>query len=220
MIGKQTPQNSNKCEYDERIFDSDHNNLATPRPPEITIRSEQTADEMRTTPGTIPANSPEIIPHTDGSCDGMDVDHDMQPPGDPSVDQLDPTPTNPRSSKYDLRHNPKSNCNEDYRYWLCQTIVYGTHTYTLRKFQKCAMRNTDIFFQALKLAPSQCNYSALPTGKYKFWHLHRLGIGSSSNYSNISSDDIWNVSGTIPEPFRKIHQNLIPDTLWNTCGYA
>ena len=104
-----------ECEYDEPIFDGVNKNLATPRSPEITIRSEQTADEMRSTPGTIPAKSPEIIPHTDWPCDGRDVDHDMQPPGDTSVDQFDPTPTNPRNSKYDLRHNPKPNCNEDYR---------------------------------------------------------------------------------------------------------
>ena len=113
-----------ECEYDEPIFDSDYNNLATPRPPEITIRSEQTADQMRSSPGTIPVNSPEIIPQSDGSCDGRDVDHDMQPHADTSVEQLDPTPTNRRSSKYDLRHNPKANCIEDYRYCLRNAYVH------------------------------------------------------------------------------------------------
>ena len=43
-----------ECEYDEPIFDSDYNNLAAPSPPEITIRSEQTVDEMRNTPGITP----------------------------------------------------------------------------------------------------------------------------------------------------------------------
>ena len=105
-----------ECEYDEPIFDSDYNNLATRSPPEITIRSEQTADEMKNTPGIIPGNSPEIIPQPDGSYDGRDVDHDTQPDADTSVEQPDSTPTNPRSSKYDLRHNPKPNCNDDYRY--------------------------------------------------------------------------------------------------------
>ena len=38
-----------ECEYDEPIFDSDYNNLATPRPPEITLRSEEAADETRST---------------------------------------------------------------------------------------------------------------------------------------------------------------------------
>ena len=105
-----------ECEYDEPIFDSDHSNSAVPSPPEITTRSEQTADEMRNTPGIIPANSPEIIPQPNGSYDGRDVDRDIQPDADTSVEHLDPMPTNPRSSKYDLRHNPKPNCNDDYRY--------------------------------------------------------------------------------------------------------
>ena len=105
-----------ECEYDESIFDSDHNNLAAPNPPEITVRSEQTADELRNTPGIIPKNSPEIIPQLDESYDGRDVDRDTQPDADTSVEQLDPMPTYPRSSKYDLRHNPKPNCNYDYRY--------------------------------------------------------------------------------------------------------
>ena len=105
-----------ECEYDEPIFDSDYNNLAAPSLPEITIRSEQTADEMRNTPGITPENSAEITPQPDGSSDGRDEDRDTQPDADMSVEQLDPMPTNPRSSIYDLRHNPKPKCNDDYRY--------------------------------------------------------------------------------------------------------
>ena len=105
-----------ECEYDEPIYDSDYNNLATPSPPEITIRSEQAADETRSTPGIIRENSPENTPQPDGSYDKRNVDHDTQPDAHTSVEQLDPMPTNPRSSKYDLRHNPKQNCNDDYRY--------------------------------------------------------------------------------------------------------
>ena len=62
------------------------------------------------TPQTFPP------PHTDEMADGTDTDHYMQPDANNSVEQIDPTPTNPRSSKYDLRHNPKPNCNDDYRY--------------------------------------------------------------------------------------------------------
>ena len=105
-----------ECEYDEPIFDSDYNILVTPSSPEITIQSEQAADEMRSTPGTIPENSPEFIPQPHRSYGGTDMDHDTQPDADTSVEQLDPTPTKHRSSKYDLRHNPKPNCNDDYRY--------------------------------------------------------------------------------------------------------
>ena len=105
-----------ECEHDEPIFDSDYNNLATPSPPEITIRSEQATDETRSTPGIIPENSPENTPPPDRSYDERNVDHDTQPDADTSVEQLDPMPTNPRSSKYDLRHNPRPNCINDYRY--------------------------------------------------------------------------------------------------------
>ena len=105
-----------ECEYDEPKFDSDYYNLATPSSPEITIRSEQAADEMRSTPGTIPGNSPEIIPQPDIPYYGTDTDHDMQPDSDASVEHINHTPTNPRSSKYDLCHNPRPNCNDDYRY--------------------------------------------------------------------------------------------------------
>ena len=71
---------------------------------------------MRSTPRTIREKTPEIIPQTDRSYEGTDTDHYMQPDADTSVEQLDPTPTNPRSSNYDLRHNPDPNCNDDYRY--------------------------------------------------------------------------------------------------------
>ena len=50
-----------ECEYDEPIFDSDHNNLAAPNLPEITIRSEQTTGELRNTPGIIPENSQKLF---------------------------------------------------------------------------------------------------------------------------------------------------------------
>ena len=86
-----------ECEYDEPIFDTDYNNLATPNPPEIAIRSEQAADEMRSTLGTIPENFPEIILQPDTTYDGRDVDHDTQPDADTTVEQPDSTLTNPRS---------------------------------------------------------------------------------------------------------------------------
>ena len=105
-----------ECEYEKPIFDSDDKNLVTPNSPEITVRSEDAADEMKSTPGTIREDSPKIIPQIDNSHDGTDTDHYMQPNADTSVEQIDPKPTNPRSSKYDLRHNPRPNCNDDYRY--------------------------------------------------------------------------------------------------------
>ena len=105
-----------ECENDKPIFDSDRDNLVPPNSPEVTVRSEQAVDETWSTPGTIQEDFSEILPHTDEIDDGTDTDHYMQPDADTSVEQIDPTPTNPRSSKYDLRHNPRLNCNDDYRY--------------------------------------------------------------------------------------------------------
>ena len=105
-----------ECEYDKPIFDSDRDNLVSPNSPEVTVRSREAADETRSTPGTIQADSSDILLHALEIDDGTDTDHHMQPDADNSVEQNDPTPTNPRSSKYNLRHNPRPNCNDDYRY--------------------------------------------------------------------------------------------------------
>ena len=62
---------------------------------------------MSSTPGTIGGHSPEIRPQVGRSFDRTDTEHYMQPDVDTSIEQPKPTPTNPRSSKYDLRLNPK-----------------------------------------------------------------------------------------------------------------
>ena len=83
-----------ECENDKPKFDSNHDNLVTPKSPEIILRSEKAANEMKSTPGTMRESSPELIPQIDRSYDGTDRDHYMQPDADASVEQLDPTPTN------------------------------------------------------------------------------------------------------------------------------
>ena len=105
-----------ECEYDKPIFDSDRVNMVVPNSPEVRVQPERAADETRSTPRAIQEDSPHILPHTDEIADGTDTDHYMQPDADTSVQQIDPTPTNPRSSKYDLCHKPRPNCNDDYRY--------------------------------------------------------------------------------------------------------
>ena len=105
-----------ECEYDKPIFDSDRENLVSPKSPELTVRLREANDEARSTPGTTQEDSSNILPHADEIDDGADTDQYMQPDADNSVEQIGPTPTSPRSSKYDLRHNPRPNCNDDYRY--------------------------------------------------------------------------------------------------------
>ena len=90
--------------------------MIIPNSPEVTVQYEEAADETRSIPGTIQEDSSEIFPHIDEIDGGNNTQHYMQPDADTGVEQTDPTPTNPRSSKYDLRHNPRPNCNDDYRY--------------------------------------------------------------------------------------------------------
>ena len=189
-----------ECEYDEPLLDSDYNNLATPISPEVTIRSAEAADEMRSTPGTIRENSPEITPQPDRSYDGTDMDHYMQPDADTSVEQLDPTPTNPRSSNYDLRLNPKPSCSDDYRYRLCPTTVYATHTYTFGKSYERVMElicgKPTYFFKRLAIFPKKTIqlYRSIHTNfsicRYWDLDLHHIAL--------ISSNDIRSVFGTTP----------------------
>ena len=103
------------CEYDKPIFDSDRDNLKSANSREVTLRSGEAANETRSTSGTIQEDSSDTLPHTDEIEDGMNTDHYMQPDADTSVEQIDPMPTNPRSAKYHLRHNPRPNCNDDNR---------------------------------------------------------------------------------------------------------
>ena len=105
-----------ECENDKPIFDSDRDNMVIPHSPEVSARPEEATNETKSSPGTIQEDSSEIFPHTDDIDDGTDTDHYMQPDADTSVEQIDPTPIHPRSSTLDLRHNPRPNCNDDYRY--------------------------------------------------------------------------------------------------------
>ena len=43
-----------ECEYDKPIIDSDRDNMVISNPPEVTFRPEEAANEIRSTPGTIP----------------------------------------------------------------------------------------------------------------------------------------------------------------------
>ena len=105
-----------ECEYDKPIFDSERVNIKSSNSPEVTVRPGEAADETRSTPGTIQEDSSDTLPHTDETEDGTNTDHYMQPDADTSVEQIDPMPANSRSAKYDLRHKPRPNCNDDYRY--------------------------------------------------------------------------------------------------------
>ena len=71
---------------------------------------------MRSIPGAIPEKRPENSPPADKSFEGTDTDHNVKPDVDASAEPPHPTPTNLRSTIFDLRQNLKPKCNEDYRY--------------------------------------------------------------------------------------------------------
>ena len=87
-----------------------------PDPHEIPIQSDLSTGEMRNTPGTTHECSPEILPPTAETSDVADTYTRVESDVGPSSEQQGNSPSNPRSSKYNLRHNPKPNGNDDYRY--------------------------------------------------------------------------------------------------------
>ena len=105
-----------ESEHETSISDKDQHEPDSGNSPEVTVRHDLPNDETCIIPGTIQEDSPEILPHTNEIGDGTDTDHYMEPDEEVTVEPFSPTNINPGSTKYDLRHNPKPNCNDDYRY--------------------------------------------------------------------------------------------------------
>ena len=105
-----------ECDYERPIFDAEKNIVTPPTSPEIPVQSDISAEGVRKTPGTAHDYSPEILPQTEVLCDVTDTYPDMEPDVEISSEQSSSSPTNPRISKYNLRQNPKPNCNDNYRY--------------------------------------------------------------------------------------------------------
>ena len=105
-------------EYDFQppIFDAEHDNETPPNQREIQVQSDFSTEETRNTRGTSHECSPGIFPPIYYTSDVADTYTHMEPDVGTSSGQQENSPSNPRSSKYNLRHNPKPNCNDDYRY--------------------------------------------------------------------------------------------------------
>ena len=104
-----------ESEYETPTFDNGQHEPEKDNSLEISVRHYLPNDETCTIPGIIQEDSLEILPHTDETGDGTDTDHYMEPDAEVNVEPLSPTDINTRSTKYNLRHNPKPNCNDDYR---------------------------------------------------------------------------------------------------------
>ena len=172
-----TPEHGS-AEYEKPIFDNDYNIPVTPTSPEITVRFEEPADEMRSSPGSIRENSPEVIPQTNKSYDGTGTDYYMQPDAETNVEQPDPTPTNPRSSKYDLRHNPKPMISVINSVRLPSTERIRTLSGNSRK----VLRNLcgQLAYSFKRLAVPLKQLLSITDRRIPIWHLQILGIGFSS----------------------------------------
>ena len=103
-------------DYEQPIFDTEDKNAAPPNSQEIPVQSDFSMKEMRNTAGITHEFSPEIFPRTDEVSEVTDTYPHMEPDVETSSEQPNNNLTNPRSSKYNLRHNPKPNCNDDYKY--------------------------------------------------------------------------------------------------------
>ena len=104
-----------ECDYERPIFDAENNNATPPISSETPVQSDVSTEEKRNTPATTHECSAEIIPQTEELCDVTDTCPEMEPDLEISSEQPNSSPTNPHSSKYNLRHNPKPDCNDDYR---------------------------------------------------------------------------------------------------------
>ena len=103
-------------DFEQPIFDAENENETPPNQREIPIQSDFSTEDVRNTPGNQHVCSPEIFPNSDQLGDVTDTCLHMEPDVGTSSEKPQNSPTNPRSSKYNLRHNPKPNCNDDYRY--------------------------------------------------------------------------------------------------------
>ena len=103
-------------DYDQPIFDNENDNAVPTNSEELLVQSDFSTEEMRNTPGKPHVCSPKFFPNTDELGDVTDTCPHIEPDVETSSKQPENSPTNHRSSKYNLRHNPKPNCNDDHRY--------------------------------------------------------------------------------------------------------
>ena len=103
-------------DFEQPIFDAEIDKAAPPNLQEVPLQSEYSTEEMRNRPGNPHVCSPDIFPSTDEVSDVTGTCPPMEPDVESNSEQQQKSPANPRSSKYNLSHNPKHSRNDDYRY--------------------------------------------------------------------------------------------------------
>ena len=100
-----------ECDYEQPIFDAENDNATPLNSAEIPVQSDSSIAEIWNTPGTANESSPEKFSQMEELSDVTDTYPDVKPDVEASSEQPNSSPTNPRKSKYNLRHNRKTNCN-------------------------------------------------------------------------------------------------------------
>ena len=90
-------------EYKQPTFDSDHEETKIYKSPKTAVRFDLANNETTIIPGNI---STFIFAQAERSFEATDTDHYLEPDAETSLDQTNPTRTNPHSTNYDQRHNP------------------------------------------------------------------------------------------------------------------
>ena len=93
--------------YEQPGFDAENKNAAPPKSLEIPVQFDFATEEMRNTPETTHKCSSEIFRQPDEVSDVTDTYPHMEPDAESGSEHSENSPTRPRSSKYNLRRNPK-----------------------------------------------------------------------------------------------------------------
>ena len=107
---------ASEYDYEQPIFEIENKKAMPPNAHEVPLQSDFSNEELRNTPGNTHECSLEFFPQTEEIGDVTDTYPNMVPDVEKNSEQLNSTTTNPRSSKYNLLHNPIPKLNDDYRY--------------------------------------------------------------------------------------------------------
>ena len=105
-------------ECEKPNFNAENNNATTPNSPEKLLQYDLSNEETWNTPEIAQECPRELLPQIEELCDVTDTYPDMEHDEERISGQPNISSNNPRSSKYNLRHNPQPNCNGDYRYYF------------------------------------------------------------------------------------------------------
>ena len=105
-----------ECENEKPFFDAENINATPPNSAEIPVRFDLSTEETWNTSRTTQKCSREIFLQMEELCEVTDTYRYMEPVVETNSEQPNNSPTKPRSSKYNLRHNSKLYFNDDHRF--------------------------------------------------------------------------------------------------------